>query len=89
MVSVRSQDDVHLERWPEFDAEAAREDEVTVVVQVDGKLRDRLTVPPGLPEAEAVRLALASPRVAAVMGSRQVERAIYRADRLLNLVLTR
>jgi len=78
---------VHLQSWPEFDPEAAREDEVTVVVQVDGKLRDRLTVPPGLPEAEAIRLALESPRVASVMGARQVARAIYRPDRLLNLVL--
>jgi leucyl-tRNA synthetase len=79
---------VHLEDWPRYDAEAAREDEVTLVVQVNGKLRERLTVPPGLGEAEAIRLALASPKVTMHLDGRPVRRAIYRADRLLNLVVT-
>jgi leucyl-tRNA synthetase len=78
---------VHLESWPEFDADLARDVEVTLVVQVDGKLRERLAVAPGLPEEEAVRLAMASPRVAAALGGKSVKRRIYRTDRLLNLVL--
>lgn len=78
---------VHLEHWPEYNAELAREDEVTLVVQVDGKLRDRLLVTPGLPEEDAVRLAMESPRIMSALGGRPVERAIYRTDRLLNLVL--
>ncbi len=56
-------------------------------MQVDGKLRDRLAVKPGLLEEEAMRLALASPRVASAIGGRTLQRSIYRADRLLNLVL--
>jgi leucyl-tRNA synthetase len=78
---------VHLQPWPEYDADVAREEEVTLVVQVDGKLRDRLTVQPGLPEHDAVRLALESPRVTAALDGKSVQRVIYRADRLLNLVL--
>ena len=38
---------VHLQRWPEADPEKAREDEVTVVVQINGKVRDKLVVAPG------------------------------------------
>jgi leucyl-tRNA synthetase len=77
---------VHLQDWPAYDAEAARDEEVTVVVQVNGKLRDRLIVPPGLSEDDVVRLALASPRVTAALEGRGIGKAIYRADRLLNLV---
>lgn len=78
---------VHLQPWPRYDAELAREDEVTLVVQVNGKLRDRLTAPPGLAEEEAIALALSSPRVVSQLDGKRVQRAIYRVDRLINLVI--
>jgi len=78
---------VHLESWPVYDAELARADEITLVVQVDGKVRDRLVVPPGLSQDEAARLALESPRIASALAGRAVQRMIYRTDRLLNLVV--
>ena len=71
---------VHLQPWPEYDAELAREDEITLVVQVNGKLRERLTVAPGLGEDEAVAKALESPRVATAIGDWPVKRAVYRPD---------
>ena len=54
---------VHQQSWPEWDAELAREDEVTLVVQVNGKVRDRIQVPAGIDEPRAKELALASPLV--------------------------
>ncbi|MGI8551228.1 MAG: leucine--tRNA ligase [Dehalococcoidia bacterium] len=78
---------VHLEAWPAYDAELARKDEVTLVVQVNGKLRERLTVQPGLSEEAATRVALESPKVATLLNGKQLQRAIYRADRLINLVV--
>jgi leucyl-tRNA synthetase len=78
---------VHLEAWPEYDADLARDDVVTLIVQVDGKLRDKLAIAPGLPEEDAVRLAMQSPRIVSAIGARGVRRTIYRADRLLNFVL--
>ncbi len=41
---------VHTQSWPEWDADLAREDEVTLVVQVNGKVRDRIHVPAGIDE---------------------------------------
>ena len=55
---------VHQQRWPEFDPALTRETEVEVVVQVNGKVRDKLRLPPDLPEPAARELALASERVA-------------------------
>ncbi|MBO0683687.1 MAG: leucine--tRNA ligase, partial [Candidatus Dormibacteraeota bacterium] len=73
--------------WPDYDAEAAREEEVVLVVQVAGKVRDRLQVPAGLAEAEATERALASEAVRRALGNgNHPSRVIYRQDKLINLV---
>src|SRR5205809_2655367 len=72
--------------WPVFDAAAAAEPKVVLVVQVAGKLRDRLEVDVGLPEAEAVKLALASEKVRAALDGREPSKVVYVPDRLINLV---
>jgi leucyl-tRNA synthetase len=77
---------VHQQPWPAHDAAALVEEEVTLVVQVDGRVRARLRVPAGTPEAEAARLALAAPSVAAHLDGRRPARIVHVPDRLLNLV---
>ena len=52
---------VHLQRWPTFDPELVRQDTVTMVVQVNGKVRDRIDVDAGISEGDAEAAALASP----------------------------
>ena len=75
---------VHQAPWPDAAPVAAG---VTLVVQVDGKVRDRLLVPAGLDEASARDLALASPHVQAAVGERAVRRTVHVMDRLVNLVV--
>jgi leucyl-tRNA synthetase len=77
---------VHTQPWPAPDEAALVEEEVTLVVEVDGRVRARLRVPAGLPEAEAVRLAVAAPAVAAHLGGRDLRKVVHVRDRLLNLV---
>jgi leucyl-tRNA synthetase len=72
--------------WPEFDASVAAEAKVVLVVQVAGKLRDRLDVDAGLSQAVATKAALASEKVRAALGGREPSKVIYVADRLINLV---
>jgi leucyl-tRNA synthetase len=72
--------------WPDLDPEAAAEPVVTLVVQVGGKLRDRLTVEVGLSEAGAVEAALGSEKVRAALDGGQPSKVIYVQDRLINLV---
>ena len=72
--------------WPEFDAAAATEPKIVLVVQVGGKLRDRVEVASGLSEAEATRIALASEKVRAALNGRGPSKVIYVPDRLINLV---
>jgi len=72
--------------WPAFEASAAAEPKVVLVVQVSGKLRDRLEVDAGLSEADAVRAALASEKVRAALDGGSPSKIIYVQDRLINLV---
>ena len=72
--------------WPEYDAAAAAVPEVTVVVQVAGKLRDRLTLPVGTPQATVLEAALASDRVRTQFDGRRPSKVVFVPDRLINLV---
>jgi len=72
--------------WPRFDAAAAAEPEVTLVVQVAGKVRDRLAVAAGLSEAQALEAALGSERVQRAFDGRRPSKVVYVPDRLINLV---
>jgi leucyl-tRNA synthetase len=73
--------------WPEADPALLVEDTVEVVVQVNGKLRDRLRVPVDTPDDELVRLALASERVRAHLNGGEPAKTIVVPGRLVNLVV--
>jgi leucyl-tRNA synthetase len=77
---------VHRAPWPSYDDELAREERVTLIVQVDGKVRDRVEVSPDLSEDDAERLALESENARRAVGDRQVVRVVARPPRLVNLV---
>jgi leucyl-tRNA synthetase len=78
---------VHLQRWPEFDPELVRQDTVIMVIQVNGKVRDRVDVNAGISEADAEALALASDKVSAVLDGGSPRRVIVRPPRLVNVVV--
>ena len=60
---------------------------VTMVVQVNGKVRDRIEVSPDITEEEALRIALASERVVAALGGVEPSRVVARPPRLVNFVV--
>jgi leucyl-tRNA synthetase len=76
---------VHVSSWPSFDPELAREDRVTLVVQVDGKVRDRLEVDATADEDTCRELALASENARRFLNGRQVRQVIVRPPRLVNI----
>ena len=73
--------------WPTFDPDLVVEETVTMVVQVNGKVRDRLEVPVGITEEEAVALALASDRVLAHTGGAEPRKVIARLPNVVSLVV--
>jgi len=72
--------------WPAADPALLVQESVTCVVQVAGKVRDRLQVPPGISEDELRTLALAAPGVGRALGGRGIRKVIVRAPKLVNIV---
>jgi leucyl-tRNA synthetase len=77
---------VFRQSWPAFDEALAREEELEIPVQVNGKLRSRLSVPHGTPQEEQQRLALADERVRAHTDGRKVVKVIH-TGKLINIVV--
>ena len=77
---------VHTQSWPGYDPELARVPEVTLVVQVDGRVRDRITVPADIPAERARELALRSERVRQHLDGRRVKDVVYVPGRVVNIV---
>ena len=72
--------------WPEADPALLVEDEVTIAVQVNGKLRDTLTAPKGAPRETLEEMALASEKVVRILDGKPPRKVIVVPDRLVNLV---
>ena len=77
---------IHQQRWPDYDEKTAAPRGVTIVVQVNGKVRDRIPLPAGLPDAEVERKALASPKVQAALNGAKPAKVIVVADRIVSIV---
>ncbi|WP_375403385.1 leucine--tRNA ligase [uncultured Sphingomonas sp.] len=72
--------------WPEIDPALLVADEVTIAVQINGKLRDTLVLPKGLPREEVETAALASDKIVQFLGGQAPRKVIVVPDRLVNLV---
>ncbi len=78
---------VHLEHYLEPSEQALAVDEITLVVQVNGKIRARVQAAPGISEDQAFDLAMQQSAVQAQLDGKQIRKRIYVADKLLNLVV--
>jgi len=78
---------IHLTSWPDYDEALTRDETFTLVVQVNGKVRERIEVPTGIAEDEVRKLALDNPRVASFIGDATVRNIIYVPGRLVNIVV--
>jgi leucyl-tRNA synthetase len=74
--------------WPAFNPEVAKADEITVVIQVNGKMKDKLLVPADTDAKEIERLALESEKVRSQMEGKQVRKVIVVPGRLVNIVIS-
>ena len=77
---------VHQQPWPEWDEDLAADETITLVVQVNGRLRDRIEVPADVSEEDARSVALKSDRIRQFTEGKTVRRVIYVPGRLVNVV---
>ena len=78
---------IHTQSWPTVDEAAAAQDEITLVVQVNGKLRDRITVAADISEEEAKATALSSELIQKSLEGKPPRQVIYVKGRLVNIVV--
>ncbi len=78
---------VFASSWPEYDADAAREDEVEIPVQINGKVRSRLTVAPDTDKADLEKAALADGRIRALLEGRTIVRIVAVPNRMVNIAV--
>ncbi len=80
------EESIHLQAWPEWDEEVAAEETITLIVQVNGRVRDRIEVPAGIDDQEAERLARESESVQRHTEGQEIVKVIVVPGRLVNIV---
>ena len=78
---------VHAEKWPNFDKEAIVEDEVEIVLQINGKVRDKLLIPAAMGREEMEKAALMQPKVADLTEGKTIVKVICVPKKLVNIVV--
>jgi leucyl-tRNA synthetase len=74
--------------WPKYDKDIASEEEMTVVIQINGKLRSRITVPAGEDAEKIKAAALAEEKIKALIKGTTLKKVIYVPNKLVNIVVT-
>jgi leucyl-tRNA synthetase len=78
---------IHLESWPKFDPELIKEETVTVAIQINGKVRDRMQVAADATEAEVIAPALARDAVKRHLDGKAPKKVIYVPGKLVSIVV--
>ncbi|MCF7845664.1 MAG: leucine--tRNA ligase, partial [Candidatus Peribacteraceae bacterium] len=78
---------IHLETWPDFNADLAQDETITLPVSVNGKLRDTLEVPADISEAEALKVAKESEKIQKWLEGKEIKKEIFVPGRMVNLVV--
>jgi leucyl-tRNA synthetase len=81
-----NRDSIIKTRWPQYDPEAVLEEEILIVIQVNGKLRDRMTIPVSYGEEEVKAWAFKSDRIRKLVEGKEIKRVILVPRKLVNIV---
>ena len=78
---------VHKQQWPVVDEQALVADEVTVIVQINGKVRDKIVMPINVDKAEAEKIALSQPKIADMVAGKAIKKVVVVPNKLINIVV--
>lgn len=78
---------VFQESWPKYDARLIKEEKIELVIQVNGKTRDKFSASAGISQKEAEKIALEREKIKQIVGSKPVKKLIFVPDRLINIVI--
>jgi len=78
---------LHNQKWPEWDESKTVEDQVEIAIQINGKVRDRITIPSGLDRQETENAAMKDPKVTALIEGKNIVKVIAVPGKLVNIVV--
>ncbi len=78
---------IFKEKWPEYDKKLIQEETWQLIIQINGKVRDKIEVEKGISEKQAKEVALESKKIKKWMGKKKLKKSIYIPNRLINLVI--
>jgi len=78
---------VHKQSWPKYDPELVKEEMVTLVIQINGKVRDKIEVEASISEKEAKEIALSREKVQKRIGKKEIKKIVFVPERLINIVI--
>lgn len=78
---------IHNWKWPEWDEELAQDEEIPIIIQINGKTRDKEMVSASITEEDAKEIILAKPKVKAYLEGKEIVKIIYVPKKLINLVI--
>ena len=76
-----------LKPWPEYDEEKTKDDEIEIVIQINGKIRDKMTIAAGLDKAQTEEAAMQSDKIKALIEGKNIIKVIAVPNKLVNIVV--
>ncbi|MFH0852297.1 MAG: leucine--tRNA ligase [bacterium] len=84
---LKHNNSIFTEKWPEYDKDLVKDEIIELVIQINGKLRDKIYVPADISEEEAKSQALASEKIRSALGDKELKKTIFVKGRLINIVI--
>ena len=78
---------IHQEKWPIYDPKLIKEEKFELIIQINGKMREKISVDCGVSQKEAEKLVLEQEKVKNILGDRRIKKIIFVPDRLINIVI--
>lgn len=85
--AIGNKPNIFEQNWPGWDEDAAKEEKIELVIQVNGKLRSKILISPGIPDDEIRRMALEDQKIKEVVGTKAVKKVIVVKGKLVNIVV--
>jgi leucyl-tRNA synthetase len=85
--AIGNRPSIFEQNWPEWDEDAAKEEQIELVVQVNGKLRSRVMISAGMPDNEVKKIALEDQRIKEMISDKAIEKVIVVKGKLVNIVI--
>jgi leucyl-tRNA synthetase len=85
--AIGNKSSIFEQEWPGWDEEAAKEEKIELVIQINGKLRSKIMISPGIPEDEIKEMALEEQKIREIVGTKAIRKVIVVRGKLVNIVV--